>query len=64
MLLTPDSPDYPRALRALAPPPVLTLSSALPRGAYVAIVGTREPCEGARTFAFELARAVAKAGGA
>ncbi len=63
MLLTPDSPDYPRALRALAPPPVLTLSSALPRGAYVAVVGTREPCEGARTFAFELARAVAKAGG-
>lgn len=63
MLLTPDSPDYPRALKLLGTPPPLTLSRALPRGNLVAIVGTRVPTEGARRFAFELARTIVRAGG-
>jgi len=63
LLLTPDSPDYPRALATLTAPPTLTLSGPLPRGNLIAIVGTRAPTEGARQFAYDLARAVAKAGG-
>ncbi len=66
ILLHPTSPDYPLALRALAPPdrppPVLHLRGVLPRSAGIAVVGRREASEEARAFTRALVHELARAG--
>jgi DNA processing protein len=60
--LTPFDTGYPNELRALPAPPNLTVSGPLDQARRVAIVGSRNPVEGARAFAAALAHALAKAG--
>jgi DNA processing protein len=58
-----DTPGYPEALHQLPNPPrVLTTSGPLERGRAVAIVGAREACDEALTFAHGLAFQLARAG--
>jgi DNA processing protein len=66
ILLSPDSPDYPPALRELAsqdrPPPTLHLRGALPHAPGVAIVGRREATGEACAFTRALVHDLAGAG--
>ncbi|MBM4359382.1 MAG: DNA-processing protein DprA [Deltaproteobacteria bacterium] len=71
--LSPDSADYPARLFALldeklpgktrwSEPPVLHVRGAMPAEPLVAIVGTREPCEGSLRWTRSLVRCLGEAG--
>lgn len=61
--LAPTDPLYPPRLADHDEPPELTVSGPLDLGRRaVAIVGSRSPSHGARAFAYDLARALARAG--
>lgn len=62
--ISPHEPTYPRALRVLESPPVLTLSGPIDfsvKRKVVAIVGSREASDQASDFAYQLAYFLARA---
>ncbi len=63
LVLTPDHPDFPIAVRAMGKPPSrLYLHGTLPHGRALAIVGTRRATAPALRFAHELADRVCRGG--
>jgi DNA processing protein len=63
LVLTPEHPDFPIAVRAMGKPPSrIFLNGALPQGRKLAIVGTRRASAPALRFAHDLAERLCEAG--